>query len=286
MKGFSSLLFLSLFSLAGCGANHEFKAAIKLEKKKQYYKAWEKYQEFAANHPKHEKAPEALFRAGWVAHKNFQDCYIAQTFYEEVLLRYPQSDPWARAAALQSRSCPDYFPLIGGAQWIEVDSDTNGKNARIEIVEVPLKGQRKNLPSESGCLERTYFAGMKKFETTEYCYLKEQSEVLEFKKEAENIKKTVLKWPLEVGAKWTTRSSGQIFHYEIVSLDKDIAVAAGNFKHCLSVQSYIEGNPGAKIEYYAPQVGRVLTTSSTKQGEKRITELMSFKIPEMADFST
>jgi len=38
-----------------------------------------------------------------------------------------------------------------------------------------------------------------------------------------------------------------------------------------------------KSDYYAPGVGPVLTTLTSQAGEKRITELASYSIPQSAD---
>jgi hypothetical protein len=72
--------------------------------------------------------------------------------------------------------------------------------------------------------------------------------------------------------------SANPFLYKIVSLDEKVRVVAGEFEHCLKVQSGVSGIVGASTnEYYAPGVGRVLTTISTKGNENRVTELLSYK---------
>jgi hypothetical protein len=280
-------MFLSAaFLLSSCGSQHDFSKAQSLEKKREYYQAWEMYQEMAASHPSDPKAPEALFRAGWISQAQFRDCTASSAFYDQVVVRYPQSEPWAKAAALMRNNCPNYFPLVEGSEWVEVDSETLGKNARVEIVAKPLTGKKGGLPSETACFIRTFYAGAKKFQTTEFCYIKNTSELLEFKRDSNALTKTILKWPLEPGAKWATKSGGQLFHYEVVGLDQEISVAAGTFQNCLNVRYMIEGVLGAKNEYFAPGVGRVLTTSSSRQGENRITELKSYRVPDVFEFDS
>src|SRR4051812_19699076 len=95
----------AVLALSACSPERDLAKAKALEKSGKVYKAWEKYQEFAAKNPQHPRAPEAIFRAGWVAQQNFNDCFMANTFYDEVLTRYPESDPWSRAAMLQKNSC-------------------------------------------------------------------------------------------------------------------------------------------------------------------------------------
>jgi tetratricopeptide (TPR) repeat protein len=114
--------------------NTNFPGLKKLEAKGDYQKSWELYQEFAAKNPRHTLAAEALFRAGWLAQKQLGDCVAARAFYDMVLQNYPQSGSWAAQSAYYRNNCPDYFPVIDGFRWVEGDSDTKGKNARIEIV--------------------------------------------------------------------------------------------------------------------------------------------------------
>src|SRR4051812_29890647 len=123
-----NFFLISIFLLSGCGRDL---ASIKaLEKKGKVQAAWERYQEFVARHPKDPQAPEALFRAGLLAQRHFKDCFMAGAFFDRVIERYPQADPWAQAAAFQKNNCPDYFPLLNGNEWTEGDSETKGKNAR------------------------------------------------------------------------------------------------------------------------------------------------------------
>ena len=284
-KGAAHLvLILFLGGLAACGPNSQFNAARKLEKKGKYERAWEAYQLFAAKHPKHELAPEALFRAGWLVEKQLKDCFMAQSFYDRVTAYYPQSEPWARAASLQKNNCPDYFPLMAGYHWTEVDSDTKGKNARIEISCEPYGPSTKGLPSDAGALVRVYYAGDKKSYDTRTLFKKTDSELLEFKSDTDPRSKTVLRWPFTIGTTWKTKSDNRIFIYEIVSVNVRVSVAAGEFDGCLEVKSTIEGIPGAAtVEYYAPGVGRVLTAVRTERVEKRVTELASYKVAEFPE---
>jgi len=272
-------LIIVLLSGVGCGPAGQFSRARKVEGKKKYYDAWIRYQTFAADYPSHKLAPQALFRAGLVAKLHLKDCYMAQTFFERVVERYPQSEPWARAASLEKVNCPDYFPLIPGSQWVEGDSDTKGKNARVEIICENVSGPKKGLPSEYGRLVRAYFAGKKKSHATQYVYKKVGSELWEFSSESDPRYKVVLRWPFEPGLRWKTKMRGRTFRYEIKSISKKVKVVAGTFSECLHVRSSIEGIPGAFTnEYYAPGVGRVLTTVTTKNAEKRVTELLSFDL--------
>lgn len=269
--------------MSACGPDSQLKRANKLEKKGKYYQAWQKFQEFAAEHPKHPGAPEALFHAGWLAQKQLRDCNMAVVFYDSVLEKYPQSDPWSLLAANQKNNCPDYFPLFPGAEWVEGDSETKGKNARIEVVCKPAPEQG-TMPSESGILQKTYFAGDSKFRTTSLTYKKTASEVQEFSEENDLRPKIIMMLPVTADTKWKTRASQRLFSYEVTSLNATVVVGAGEFTNCLVLKSSVEAVPGATLEYYAPGVGRILNTFVTPQGEKRNIELLSYKAGPDVDF--
>jgi len=280
-----TVLLLAMALTIGCGQQHQFKSARKKKKKGKYYTAWEKYQAFAAAHSKSDLAPEALFRAGFIAQKQLGDCQAASTFFERVSNSYPQSDPWAKAASLQLNSCPDYFPLLEGNRWTEGDSDTEGKNARIEIVCEPIRMARKFLPSEAGILVKTYYAGERKSYESRYVYRKVSGELREFRSEDDPLSKTILKWPLNKGNDWRTIFDKRVFVYSVVDTNATVRVKAGEFSGCLKIKSSIEGIPGvATIEYFAPGVGRILTAVSTAGEEKRVTELLSYKMAEYPEF--
>lgn len=273
-----------LFAGASCGPNARMKRAHSLESKKKYYEAWKAYQEFAASYPKHKRAAEALFRAGLAAQNGLEDCGVAIHFYDEVLSRYPQADYWAEAAAAQRLNCPDYFPLIPGSRWTEVDSDTKGSIAKTEIECRALDDGRRAMPSQSGVLVRTFYGGRKKFQKTEFTYKKENDKLIEIRGAKDTSPKVLIKWPIQKGTAWRTNESGRILRFEIVDTDVSVRVGGGNFDHCLKIKSVIEGVGGARFEYYAPNVGRVLTTLSSTRGEKRNTELKSYKIADRPVF--
>lgn len=280
----SAGILIALFVVAGCGPRFHFSRAKKHEKEGRHYRAWELYQEFAARYPKHKYAAEALFRAGWVAQKGMGDCYGANIFYEKVLVQYPQSEPWAKAASLQPMNCPDYFPLIPGSRWVEGDSDTKGHNAKVEITCRELSFMPDALPSQAGRLEKTFYAGKKKFRDTNFIYKKEKGELLEFMSANDSRAKVMMKWPIEIGTKWRTRMAGRFFNFEIVSVTETVDVAAGHFEDCLKIKATVDGGVGTNYEYYAPGVGHVMTTLASRGGERRNMELMSVEIGELPEF--
>jgi len=271
--------------IAGCGSQAQFREAQDLEAKGKGYEAWLKYQEFAAAHSAHQRAPEALFRAGWLAQMNMKDCFAARTFYGRVLERYPQSDPWAKAAKLQKFNCPDFFPLIKGSKWVEGDIETKGEIARTEIVCKALSGDEAGLPSEKGRLHQTFYAGNKKFRASSIIYKKANGQLLQFNNQNDPRSKIILKWPIEKGKKWKTKSGGKIYRYVIVATNLTIRVEAGEFTDVIKVGSYVDGAPRSlSNEYYAPGVGRILKTVSTGKKENRVLELISYDLPPWPEF--
>jgi hypothetical protein len=99
---------------------------------------------------------------------------------------------------------------------------------------------------------------------------------MEFSSKQDPRFKTILLWPLTVGTKWVTKNENKTFRYEIVATDKNVKVLAGEFSNCVQVRFTIDGFPGTTNEYYAPDVGRILVSISTNEGEKRNTELLSY----------
>jgi hypothetical protein len=172
----------------------------------------------------------------------------------------------------------------GTNQTDEVDfRETHGHNAKIDIqCKNPNKKEDVSGAAQA-ILSRTYYAGSNKFKTADFLYKKTESEVMEYGSPDDPRSKIILKWPLEKGTSWTTKFSGKTYQYEIAAVDKTVKVAAGEFKNCLLVRSTIEGYAGATQEYYAPDVGRVLVTYVTSQGENRNTELLSYKSAALPD---
>jgi hypothetical protein len=274
---------LLIGALSSCSSRGAFDKAQKLEEQKEYQRAWEKYQEFVANNPEDVLAPQALYRCARIAQEKLGDCFMAQTFYAAVAERYPASQPWARSASYFKNNCPDYFPLLPGWSWVEGDSETHGHNAKIDIqCKNPNKKEDVSGAAQA-ILSRTYYAGSNKFKTADFLYKKTESEVMEYGSPDDPRSKIILKWPLEKGTSWTTKFSGKTYQYEIAAVDKTVKVAAGEFKNCLLVRSTIEGYASATQEYYAPDVGRVLVTYVTSQGENRNTELLSYKSAALPD---
>jgi hypothetical protein len=70
----------------------------------------------------------------------------------------------------------------------------------------------------------------------------------------------------------------------VVSNTESIKVRAGRFDNCLKIEFRRSDLPySLQYYYYAPGVGKILTTTSSREEKKetRQTELLSYNIPQM-----
>ena len=87
-------IFFSFFLagfLLGCSAEQQLDNIKQIERKGRYYKAWEKYQEFAASHPQHPRAPEALLALA-NCQVEMKDNRGARRTLDELMKSYPKSE--------------------------------------------------------------------------------------------------------------------------------------------------------------------------------------------------
>ena len=77
------------------------------------------------------------------------------------------------------------------------------------------------------------------------------------------------------------RGSGFKIFAGMIDKDAAVRVRAGEFLHCVKVREQPEGaSPSWKYDYYAPGVGRILTTVAGKGFENPNTELISYQTQE------
>ena len=81
--------------------------------------------------------------------------------------------------------------------------------------------------------------------------------------------------PIDVNKEWVV---GNV-KYRIISKSEEVTVAAGKFSNCVKIKKQLIGTPSWSYEYFAPEVGKILTTQSSGSAEKRITELKEFYTP-------
>jgi hypothetical protein len=265
------LIALLVFS-TGC-SRVRFAAAERHEKSGRYEQALQAYLRWAEKSPEHNRAPMAFYRAGRIASNVLGDYALAREIFQRLLNRYGDVADWGSRAEWALFNSPNYFPLIPNAEWVEGDSDTGGWNARIETTCRAREG------GAGVVFARRYYAG-KQFVralSVSPIYEKRDLELVEYLN-ARDVPTVILKYPFETGASWTSVRQRKKVTFTIQGT-RTVRVRAGEFKDCLMVRERSEGVSAAwKVEYYAPGVGRVLTTLATATSEKRNTELLSYNL--------
>ncbi|MCX5789278.1 MAG: hypothetical protein NTX64_12345 [Elusimicrobia bacterium] len=256
-------------SLAAC-SDRAFKSAVAQERAGAYASAARRFERFASAHPKHPRAAEALVRAGRLYLYVFDRCPEAQPLFERTAREYPDS-AWAEQARRALADCPEFFPLRPGSEWVFVDSQTGGRNMRLELF---LRGsESKDGSSEIG---GAYFAGARRFQNFHRGYVKEGWAVWETEG-ADRV--PILRYPYRKGSSWSGRRGGKRVDFSIDEENETVQVKAGTFHGCIKVREAQAGLPAWKYDYYAPGIGRVKTTVAGARFEKPNTELESAKVP-------
>ncbi|MCB4792532.1 MAG: hypothetical protein LHV68_11700 [Elusimicrobia bacterium] len=259
--------------MVGCGPKYDFWWAKNLEKKGYYVESSLKYEQIVDQYRDNILAPEALYRAGRIYQKKLKLYSKARLFYSALIEQFPKSSPWKDMAQEELFNCPDYFPLNDNNFWMEGDSKTGGRNMRAEW-------SCKKVSSDTFCITRQMFAGKTFVVKVERYYKKQQMKLCEYKNLKDDKYTSILKYPFIVGNHWQGLKDGKTVYYEIVSCDVPLEVMAGKFEQCLKVSEKYENLPNSiKCNYYAPDVGWVLTTTSLIGGQEfRNSELMAYKI--------
>lgn len=261
-------VLLALLFLSGCSSGERlYTKAQDAQEKKLYAKAAALYQKFAEKNPKHHRAPEALFRAAEIFRVEFQVSSDARELYRKILTDYKNEPGWTVRAQNALFRTPDYFPLHPGCVWTEGDSSTGGRNMRAEV-------RVSSSTVEGACLEKKIFAGENLVSRIESCYEIEGETLIETKTQS-----PLLKSPFQEGQSWSASGSRGV-HYRIESENAVAQVRAGDFQGCLKVKEQIPGFSSWTFTYYAPGVGKVLTTVGTTKGEHRNAELLSYTVPK------
>jgi hypothetical protein len=268
----ATAFFVLAVTIAGCGANYQFKKARALENKKYYPQAAEKYIQVADKHPSNPLAPESLYRAGRIYQKQLKIYSKSTDVFARLIRAYSGVEPWSSLAKNGIFDSPDYFPLDAGFKWTEGDSETGGSNMRVEssCVEVTTGVYK---------VTRNYFAGARSVTAIVRYYKKADYRLLESGDKGLASPFVRIKYPFEAGSSWETESGSRKFRLNIEGTGLTIRVRAGEFSGCLKVRQEDKGFPDSyKYEYFAPGAGLILTTvGSRKSGsEHRNTELISY----------
>jgi len=263
-----------LLYLAGC-SNPErlFTKGQKLESRGFFVEAGIKYDLLAKKFPRAALAPQALYRIGRIYHKKLKLFSYSTRYYLAILDKYPSSQPWAGLAGAGLLTSPDYFPLHSGNFWIEGDSDTGGVNMRAQWT-------CDTVSSNTYSITRRISAGSHLVKVITQYYRIKGSQMCQLAKPADEAGVIMLSYPFELGRSWRTVSDGKWMEYKVDFTDQRITVKAGSFPGCLKIGEKNLAYPGSvKYNYYAPEVGWVLTTTALVGGsEHRSTELLSYRV--------
>lgn len=274
MGAFPRFFLLTLaLSAAGCGRIDLWRGAY-YERAGRIEEALQCYASVADGRPSSSAAPEALFRAARLSAAALGDYDSARRWHERLIKNYAGQTKWRTRSELALFNTPNYFPLVEGAEWVEGDSDSGGANARIRVT------CRAATPGPGYVLARTYFAGDQQVKSLSgsSVFRKEGLELREYPVPGESYG-VILKYPFLTDAVWTLSKGGARFQCLIEGLAQ-VRVRAGLFRDCLKVRVTQAGRGEAwKVEYYAPGVGKVLTSVASAAGERRQTELLSYSLP-------
>jgi len=262
----STICYLLSAVFTGCGIDYQFNSAEKLKEAGKFFDAIQKYEKIIRKNPESPKVAEAIYNIARIYHQNLENFYEAKKNYKRVVNNYPNSN-WVENSKAALLEIADYLPLVKFAKWIEVDSDTSGSNmtAKNEIIAVTddIFEMTRNL-----FVRGKFVSGFKKY------YKKTKDGFYETDKGGKVIS-TVICFPVDAGKEWLV---GNV-KYTMVSKSEEVTVAAGTFSNCVKIKKQLIGTPSWSYEYFAPEVGKILTTQSSGQTEKRITELKEFYIP-------
>lgn len=273
MKKYAVLALPFLLLSAGCGRDWQFDRAKSMEKRGYYVEANIKYDAYVKKHPASPFAPEALYRMGRIYQKKIKIYSAAQRYFKNVIEKYPDSKPWAELSKRGLIDSPDYFPLNGGNFWIEGDYASGGRNMRAEWT-------CQQVSSGAFKVTRRISAGTRLVAKVERYLKKENVELREYVS-PDSAQYTVLyAYPLEKDREWRSSRDGVMLKFRVMDTGVPVSVKAGDFTDCVKISEEYPGSGGSKkINYYAPEVGWVLTATAGSSGQEfKSSELISYKI--------
>ncbi|HOI42569.1 MAG TPA: tetratricopeptide repeat protein [Elusimicrobiales bacterium] len=260
----NSAILFSLVFLAGCHG-YKFKEGETLEKQSRPLQAAASYESFAVHRPDDPNAAEAFYRAAGL-YAGLGLCARSAPLYERLLRHYPAFDRREKAER-GLFICPDYFPLDRAKNWKYGDSETGGRNAtQLYTVTGRGKGWMK--------AEVVVYAGETLVQKDERRYELAETDLYEKKAGGATL---LLSYPVESGRKWVTEEAGNRLLMRVDRTGVKVTVRGGEFQNCARLQRSIAGMSSWVYEYYAPGVGRVLTSVAGDDFENRVTELVSYE---------
>jgi tetratricopeptide (TPR) repeat protein len=269
---FSACIFAAAL-LGGCGAGNKFNNAEKLEKNKYYVQAAVQYKAIGEKYPDSRYVPEALYRAARIYQEELKIYPEARKLYAELIYKFPDDSAVVGRAKIGIFDSPDYFPLREGYITVEGDSETGGRNMRVE--------QYYSVISTNVCsVEKRYYAGSRLASSIKKIYAKVNYELRELPAPDSERYAVILSFPFDNMKSWKTSKDNRNLSMTIVDNDATVEVRSGRFTGCLKVREEDPQLPEAcRYEYYAPGVGHVLTTTGSKssRSEHANTEIISYK---------
>ncbi|MFH1258307.1 MAG: VanZ family protein [Elusimicrobiota bacterium] len=267
--GFICLLLC--FFLSGCGVDYTWRKADKLEKEKNYSAAITAYRKIITKYSSSPYLPESYYRIAriWQLQERLVQ---ARENYQVLIGSFPASD-WGLRAREEITACYDYFPLVEGNYWLDVDSESGGKYYRAEIKCGKKQGKEFKLISR-------IFAGEKLVGKQEVIYQKSKDGLSMSNSPGKTFFQTIAA-PIKNGESWVSTLDGEKIRLTIISCREKVKVRAGQFDDCLKIKQQPLDYPSSwRFDYYAPQVGRILVTQAGNTGkqETRSTELLKYQL--------
>lgn len=248
--------FIFLIFLFSSCSHITLNEAEKLYKEKNYLKAAAYFEKYYTENPFKKNADYSAYTAGIIYSKFIPDCDRARKNFEFLIKNYPESK-YYKEANFRAIFCPNYFyPQYKHLYF--GDSLSYGKNA-LEIV--------KFNPVDYNSIDQLskIYAGRKLVATTRKKYIISGNKIFEINAKE---KKLILKYPLP--DRW--KDGGIFYNAEIIG---KIKVKAGEFDNCLKLT--LDDGKSIMVNYYAPEVGRILSSLIYDKKETRIMELLKYE---------
>lgn len=251
-------IFIIFLFLSSCSRS-TFEQANKLYQEGKLIEAAEYFEKYYSENPHKLEAEYSAYMSG-IINSNYGNCSKSSKDFEFIVKNFPKTKYYDEAI-FRSVICPNYIYPKQNISYFG-DSKSYGKNA-IEI----LKFDRKSF-SKIDITSKIY-AGKKLINISKKYYLIKGFDIIEF--DGKNSK-IIIKYPLP--NLWEGKMNGTEVRYEARNIEK-VSVKAGVFYNCIKV---IETLGNTKIiNYYSPDIGRILTSSDFKGKETRIMELIKYE---------
>lgn len=269
------ILLALLFSIIACGIQSQFNKAGRLESKGLYLDAIKIYKSIYNKNRNSEIGATALYNTARVYHRKMKIFSESTKLYNEVIGKFSPDSTAVKLSKTGLFDSPNYFPFNNKSTWIEGDSQTGGKNMRIEWYCTEISTYTKCF------VQRKFFAGTKLAAEVKRYFAKDNFELQESLSQNFLNATITLKYPFETGKTWISERENRKLKFTIMDNNATVKVRAGEFSGCLKIREQDLANPlGCKYDYYAPEIGHILTSigTSNSSSEYRNNELISYTI--------